>query len=151
MKNKIKWQGLALILSLVFTFIASCDNGDEETPEQPQARTAEKIEFGTDLYTNVSCEKPLLNAEWTAVKTKLTTALDSASKTVGTTGDRCNNLFDGSVPIDLVVTTEFSYYKFVTPKILLNANYVIDTSADDLSEKIKSVVNAIYDTGLAQQ
>jgi hypothetical protein len=32
MKNKIKWQGLALILSLVFTFIASCDNGDKETP-----------------------------------------------------------------------------------------------------------------------
>jgi hypothetical protein len=123
----------------------------QKLPEQPQARTAEKIEFGTDLYTNVSCEKPLLNAEWTAVKTKFTTALDSASKSGGDLGSACTSIFKGAANIDLVTTTEYSYYKLSTGKLLLNADYVIDATADDLLAKISTAVNAAFDDSLPSQ
>jgi hypothetical protein len=74
MKNKIKWQGLALILSLVFTFIA-CDNGNGEethTHDYSAAWTTNAAQH----WHECSCgdKKDLADHQWQWVETTPDTA-----------------------------------------------------------------------------
>jgi len=101
--------------------------------------------------------KALTDEQWTAVLTKLTTALDTASKTGGQLATRCSGLFDEisglGIDIILVETTEYNYYKIasVELKILLNANYVINATAEDLLAKVTMAINAGVGDGPMQE
>jgi hypothetical protein len=115
-----------------------------EDPNQPKERPAERIDFGNNLYTNVSSSKALTDAEWATVKTKLIKAFDSASKSSADAETASTTLFTGLVNMDLVETKEYSYYKFDFGllKILLNADYVIGATDADLLAKANMAIFA---------
>jgi len=112
--------------------------------EQPKERPAERIDFGNNLYTNVSSSKALTDGEWATVKSKLIKALDSASKSNSEAGAVSAALFEGLMNVDLVETKEYNYYKFdvATFKIFFNADYLIGATDADLLAKAMMAIYA---------
>ena len=155
MKNWKHWAFVAMVAIVGIAFIGC--KGDETTggtQETPKVRPAEKITFGTDnaLFTMVSSTKALTNEQWASVKAKLTTALDSTSKRDANTVSACTTLFAGLLNVELTETQEGYNYKLDLDagKILLNANYVISATAEDLFTKIFTAVSAVFDDSIPQ-
>ncbi|MDR2716897.1 MAG: hypothetical protein LBB89_02380 [Treponema sp.] len=135
-------------------FLAGCPTEPESTKkDEAKVRADERIDFGTNLYTNVSSTKPLTDAQWVSVKAKLTTALDTAAKTIGILANNCDSTFrDGVTDIEFVESQEYKY-KVTTSapwKILFDADYVINASASDLLAKVTAAVNAVNGSGPLQ-
>jgi hypothetical protein len=91
----------------------------------------------------------MTDEQWVAVKNKFATVLDTASKDsltmIGgvTLASRCNNLFNnGAIGIDLIETDEYNYYKLEAPKMLFNADYVINVSESNFLEMFIIVAKA---------
>jgi len=146
-----KHFSIIAIIAIIALAIIGCKGDDDTTTggtqEQPIERPAEKITFGTDntLSTMVSSTKPLTDEQWATVKSKLTTALGTASKSGEQLITNCIGLFGTmGVNIRLEEAQGYSYYKIDvdTKSILFNANYVINTTEDDLLLKVKVAVNA---------
>jgi hypothetical protein len=99
----------------------------------------------------------MTNAQWSNVITKLTTALNAAANGGGdlpnNIGTDTASLFEAGVNIDLVKTSEYSYYKIDVPalKILLNADYAIGATQADLSQKVVTAIRAGCGVGDLQQ
>jgi hypothetical protein len=143
----IKQIGL-IAMAIIAIGIIACNNGDNDnntTADQSKERPAEKITFGADnaLFTNISSTKALTDEQWATVKTKLTTVLDTASKSGGTTGEYCIVLFDGTVNIELGETKEYNYYKWDTVTFIIhfNADYVINASETDLLAMVRMAID----------
>ena len=154
MKNW-KWfkvLGIVIIFVMGFGFIG-CDpddkNDNENTKDQSQ-----KIYFGTDLFTIVSGN--MTDTEWGIAILKLTNALNEAS-----TGDdeslreNCEAIFNplGPILIELEnVTQGYSYYKISSRNtFLMNVNFVLIASANDLFTQVKAMINAGMGDGPTMQ
>jgi hypothetical protein len=128
---------LVVIIALALIALASCKDADSGA----KTRAAEKITFGTDdtLYTMISCDKPVTDTQWTAVKSKLIKAVNK----VASTGFAIDTLFNNTMNIDLLANTGTdSFYNapdFTNKKYFLNADYVIGAVEDDLAEKLKNM------------
>jgi ABC-type uncharacterized transport system substrate-binding protein len=146
MKTKNKLTTVMALVAIVVLSLAVIGCEDESDPG-PSVRGPEKIEFGTNntLYTMLSSSKALTDDQWTSVKIKLTTALDSASTSSDPSlAGSCAGIFNGTVNIDLLATTPgYSYYKIDTTagKILFNADYVIGATNADLLAKLIMAIN----------
>ena len=125
-----------------------------QLPDPNPKDQSKTITFGTDLATTVTGH--MTDTQWDNVIAKLTTALNAAANAEGdqpNIGPNTTNLFGVGVNIDLLKTTEYSYYKIdeEAKKILLNADYVIGATQVDLSLKVATAINAGCGVGNAQQ
>ena len=128
----------------------------DEPPADESKDQSQTITFGANLSTNVTGH--MTNSQWDNVIVKLTTALNAAANGEGdqpNIGPNTANVFDVGVRanIDLLKTTEYSYYKIDEParKILLNSDYVIGATQADLTVKVALAINAGCGVGSAQQ
>ena len=137
------FYGILVIMVLAFIFTA-CDDGKNDDPK-PQSQT---ITFGANLSTTVTGH--MTNEQWGNVIGKLTTALNAAATAEP---GFCASMFGAGVNIGLVKTQEYSYYKIDVDakKFLLNADYVIGATQDDLSGKVATAINAPFTGGSLQQ
>ena len=140
---------LLIILIIALAVFACDDKPKDDTKRQT-------ITFGANLSTNVTGH--MTNAQWIIVIDKLTTALNAAANGEGdqpNIGPNTANVFGVGVGvnIDLLKTTEYSYYKIDEPakKILLNSDYVIGATQADLTVKVAVAINAGNGVGNAQQ
>ena len=139
--------GIVVIMVLAFTF-TTCDDGKTDDPKD-QSKT---ITFGANLSTTVTGH--MTNSQWDNVIGKLTTALNTAANSEDANlAGYCAGIFTYGVNIDLIKTTEFNYYKNdeVAKNILLNSDYVIGATQDDLSTKVASAIKGMVGEAPAQQ
>jgi hypothetical protein len=128
--------------------------------EPSSVRGPEIINFGNGSYTNISSSKPLTDAQWTSVKTKLQKALDSASKDKtpfmpdGAMVDNAvRNLFGAFYKINvyLVNPQGYNYYNLVdNGDMYFNADYVLGATDADLLAKVVMAVKADFGVGPEQ-
>jgi hypothetical protein len=151
-----KFSKVTLLFALTFALsLIACDDKEDEPPvvvDNPKNQS-QTITFGANLSTTVTGH--MTDEQWSNVIGKLTTALNAAANAGGTLGPRTSSLFSyqGGINIGLVKTTEYSYYKLDVPNltILLNADYAIGATQDDLSAKINLAINAGAGDGDLQQ
>jgi len=53
MNTKTTFLGICALVTVIALSMTGCKGDESENPEQP--RTAERIDFGTGLYTMLSC------------------------------------------------------------------------------------------------
>lgn len=108
-----------------------------------------KINFGTynALYTMVKSSKELTYKQWAALEAKLITVFDRATENGGNINGFCKRMFEeGMISVVFTESPKYNYYEtdHTSYSILLNADYVINATDDDLFMKINTAIGTLF-------
>jgi hypothetical protein len=95
----------------------------------------------------------MTDTQWNAVIAKLTIALNAAANGGGNIGYYCAAFFEVGFNIDLVKTQEYNYYKVdaAVLKFFFNADFMIEATQTNVSEKVVTAINAAVDGNIPLQ
>jgi hypothetical protein len=105
--------GIMALLAIITIGFIACDNGDDETTEQPQFReTTITLTFGENTYT-AKVQGTLLQAQWTGTADKIKDLLEAgyADAAENGVGGRFTIVFSDDVTIIVEKTTEYNEYE----------------------------------------